>query len=92
VAAPKKSSLKVMIKVASTRWAIEESFESAKGGVGLDHYEVRSWNGWYPRQPESALPTIAGGRVHEYRSANSTSLVIKHSINSSPNKSESCRA
>jgi SRSO17 transposase len=47
VSAPKKTSIKLMIKVAGTRWAIEESFESAKGGVGLDHYEVRSWDGWY---------------------------------------------
>ena len=29
------------------RWAIEESFESGKGEVGLDQYEVRSWTGWY---------------------------------------------
>ena len=28
-------------------WALEESFESAKGEVGLDQYEVRSWEGWY---------------------------------------------
>lgn len=47
VSAPKKTSLEVMVKVAGTRWAIEESFESAKGEVGLDHYEVRSWDGWY---------------------------------------------
>ena len=47
VSAPKKTSLEVMVKVAGARWAIEESFESAKGEVGLDHYEVRSWGGWY---------------------------------------------
>ena len=47
VSAPKKTSLKEMVKVAGTRWAIEESFESAKGEVGLDQYEVRSWDGWY---------------------------------------------
>jgi hypothetical protein len=29
------------------RWAIEESFETAKGEIGLDQYEVRSWQGWY---------------------------------------------
>ena len=28
-------------------WALEESFESAKGEVGLDQYEVRSWEGRY---------------------------------------------
>lgn len=47
VSAPKKITLEVIVKVAGTRWAIEESFESAKGEVGLDDYEVRSWDGWY---------------------------------------------
>jgi SRSO17 transposase len=28
-------------------WRIEESFQTAKGEVGLDHYEVRKWPGWY---------------------------------------------
>ena len=26
---------------------MEEGFEQAKGEVGLDHYEVRKWPGWY---------------------------------------------
>ena len=47
VSAPENASLEEIVKVAGTRWAIEESFESAKGEVGLDHYEVRSWDGWY---------------------------------------------
>jgi SRSO17 transposase len=47
VSAPKKTSLEIIVKVAGARWAIEESFESAKGEVGLDQYEVRSWGGWY---------------------------------------------
>ena len=29
------------------RWTVEESIQTAKGGVGLDHYEVRNWTGWY---------------------------------------------
>jgi len=36
-----------LVRVAGSRWAIEESFETAKGEVGLDHYEVRRWPGWY---------------------------------------------
>ncbi len=36
-----------MVSVAGTRWTIETSFETAKGEVGLDQYEVRSWTGWY---------------------------------------------
>jgi SRSO17 transposase len=45
VSAPKKTLLEVMVKIAGARWAIEESFESAKGEVGLDQYEVRNWAG-----------------------------------------------
>src|SRR5712691_3235876 len=44
---PAGTSLGALVRVAGARWAIEESFESAKGEVGLDHYEVRRWPGWY---------------------------------------------
>ena len=33
--------------MAGTRWAVAECFETAKGEVGLDQYEVRSWPGGY---------------------------------------------
>jgi SRSO17 transposase len=36
-----------MVRVAGQRWCIETAFEEAKGLVGLDHYEVRRWDGWY---------------------------------------------
>jgi SRSO17 transposase len=36
-----------LVRAAGLRWAIEESIEAAKGEVGLDHYEVRSWAGWH---------------------------------------------
>jgi SRSO17 transposase len=45
--APASTSLVGLVRVAGTRWAIEESFQTAKGQVGLDHYEVRRWPGWY---------------------------------------------
>jgi SRSO17 transposase len=44
---PAGTPLAELVRAAGTRWAIEESFESAKGEVGLDHYEVRRWPGWY---------------------------------------------
>lgn len=47
VFAPARASLEEVVKVAGTRWAVEECFETAKGEVGLDQYEVRSWSGWY---------------------------------------------
>ena len=36
-----------LVRVAGMRWTIEACFEAAKGEVGLDHYEVRSWTGWH---------------------------------------------
>jgi SRSO17 transposase len=45
--APAATPLVGLVRVAGTRWAVEEGFEQAKGEVGLDHYEVRKWPGWY---------------------------------------------
>jgi len=39
--------LEKLARVAGSRWRVEIGFEEAKGEVGLAHYEVRSWNGWY---------------------------------------------
>jgi SRSO17 transposase len=41
------TTLSELVRVAGTRWTVEESIECAKGEVGLDHYEVRSFTGWY---------------------------------------------
>lgn len=58
------TSLEEMVRAAGTRWAIEECFEQAKGEVGLDQYEVRSWSGWYRHVTLSmlALSFLAGLR------------------------------
>lgn len=42
-----KSTLKILVSVAGQRWAVESAFQMAKGECGLDHYEVRHWQGWY---------------------------------------------
>jgi SRSO17 transposase len=47
VFAPVGTALETLVKVAGTRWTVESDFETTKGEVGLDHYEVRSWRGWY---------------------------------------------
>jgi SRSO17 transposase len=47
VFAPATSGLGEQVRVAGKRWTVEESIQTAKGEVGLDHYEVRSWTGWY---------------------------------------------
>jgi SRSO17 transposase len=45
--APATTPLAALVRVAGMRWTVEESIQTAKGEVGLDHYEVRSWTGWY---------------------------------------------
>jgi len=47
VFAPAHATLTAHVQVAGTRWTVEESIQTGKGEVGLDHYEVRSWTGWY---------------------------------------------
>jgi SRSO17 transposase len=47
VYAPADTLPSAMIGAAGRRWCIETAFEEAKGLVGLDHYEVRRWQGWH---------------------------------------------
>jgi SRSO17 transposase len=47
VFAPANTSLAMLARAAGLRWTVEEGFEVAKQEVGLDDYEVRSWQGWY---------------------------------------------
>ncbi len=42
-----ETTLAQMAEAIGTRWTVEQCFEEGKGAVGLDHYEVRSWQGWY---------------------------------------------
>jgi SRSO17 transposase len=44
---PAEGTLQQVVQVAGTRWQVEQAFELAKGEVGLDEYEVRTWTGWY---------------------------------------------
>jgi SRSO17 transposase len=39
--------LQELATVIGSRWTVEQCFEVGKGEVGLDEYEVRSWQGWY---------------------------------------------
>ena len=48
-------SLEEMVHAASARQWIEDCFQRAKGKVGLDHYEVRSWMGWHHHMTLSML-------------------------------------
>ena len=47
-----------LARLARLRWRIELDYKQLKGELGLDHYEGRSWLGWYHH---TALVTAAHG-------------------------------
>jgi hypothetical protein len=44
---PRPVPLAVLVRVAGTRWTVEERFQTSKGLVGLDQHQVRRWCSWY---------------------------------------------
>lgn len=44
---PAGTGIQTLVAVEGHRWAIEDSFETAKNELGLDHNETRSWHGWH---------------------------------------------
>src|SRR6476619_1254019 len=44
---PAGTAIDTLVSVEGRRWAIEDSFETAKNEFGLDHHETRSWHGWH---------------------------------------------
>jgi SRSO17 transposase len=47
VFAPVGTTLQKMVEAIGDRWTVEECFKIGKSSVGLDEYEVRSWQSWY---------------------------------------------
>ena len=44
---PAGTNIQALISIEGHRWAIEDSFETTKNELGLDHNETRSWHGWH---------------------------------------------
>jgi len=55
---PAKTRPTRLARLARLRWKIELDYKQLKGELGLDHYEGRSWLGWYHH---TALVTAAHG-------------------------------
>lgn len=68
---PRPTSLATLVKVAGARWMVEECFQTAKGQVGLDHYQVRGWRPWHRHITLAMLAlaflAIAAARHHPPR-------------------------
>jgi SRSO17 transposase len=46
-AGPASTPLIALVRVAGTRWRVEEAFQASKGLCGLDQHQVRRWRSWY---------------------------------------------
>ncbi|MFJ3309623.1 IS701 family transposase [Streptomyces sp. NPDC086549] len=55
-----------LVRLAKIRWRIEHDYRELKHGLGLDHFEGRSWNGWHHH---STLVTAAHAFLTEQRLA-----------------------
>ncbi|MCA1707877.1 MAG: IS701 family transposase [Actinobacteria bacterium] len=44
---PHHAAFGELVNIAGARWPIEECFGSGKNEVGLDHYQVRTWDAWH---------------------------------------------
>jgi SRSO17 transposase len=70
---PAGTSIETLVAVEGHRWAIEDSFETAKNEFGLDQNESRSWHGWH-------------GHVSLVMLAFAMMAVIRHRANPPPPK------
>jgi SRSO17 transposase len=44
---PTDTPLTDLVHLAKSRWRIEHDYRELKTGLGLDHFEGRSWIGWH---------------------------------------------
>jgi SRSO17 transposase len=44
---PGDTSLEELVRLAKIRWRVEHDYRELKTGLGLDHFEGRSWTGWH---------------------------------------------
>jgi SRSO17 transposase len=44
---PEATTMGELVRVCDARWQVEECFAQAKGEVGMDQYEVRTWTAWH---------------------------------------------
>jgi SRSO17 transposase len=63
---PAGTGIQTLVAVEGHRWAIEDSFETAKNELGLDHNETRSWHGWH-RHVSLVMLAFAMMAVIRYR-------------------------
>lgn len=44
-----------LVRISGLRWPVETAIEEAKGELGMDHYETRTWRGWHHHMTQTLL-------------------------------------
>ena len=44
---PSTLPLRRLVRIAKSRWKVEQDYLQFKKELGLDHYEGRNWAGWH---------------------------------------------
>jgi SRSO17 transposase len=44
---PETTPLVELVRLARSRWRVEQDYRELKGALGLDHFEGRGWAGWH---------------------------------------------
>jgi SRSO17 transposase len=52
---PAGTPLEELVRLAKIRWRIEHDYRELKHGLGLDHFEGRSFTGWHRHVTLAAL-------------------------------------
>jgi SRSO17 transposase len=52
---PADTPLPELVRLAKIRWRIEHDYRELKDGLGLDHFEGRSYTGWHRHVTLTAL-------------------------------------
>ncbi|MER6532202.1 IS701 family transposase, partial [Streptomyces sp. NPDC001508] len=63
---PEDTPIPELVRLAKIRWRIEHDYRELKHGLGLDHFEGRSWGGWHHH---ATLVTAAHAFLTEQRLA-----------------------
>jgi SRSO17 transposase len=53
--APATCAHAALVRVSGLRWPVETALEEAKGELGMDHYETRTWRGWHHHMTQTFL-------------------------------------
>ena len=53
--APASCPSALLVRISGLRWPVETALEEAKGELGMDHYETRTWRGWHHHMTQTFL-------------------------------------